>query len=363
MQRLCGIFLIFQMTSCAGAPIKVQTLPRELPADLPQEMRERFEIKEVAGHSLQVHSESVVNFPAQSPVAKKAHKKKKAKRQGFKAQSTASGDQGITPSSVSESGVDTVENSMIPRRRPVEDPIWVGEKLTYNISYLGIVAGSAELEVLPDKIMDGRRVLHALGHAVSTPLFSLVYRLDDTIESFMDWDGSFSHRFHLILDDKKQHRDSIELYDSKKQQTFFWSRWEYPDHSKKEIKETHDIPALVQDTLSSLFYLRTVPLEVGGVVTFPMVSEGKTSEVVCHVLRKESYRSPLGQATAIVVRPDVKFDGILKKTGDSFIWYSDDARRFPLRMEARVRVGTVVADLTKIELGTAPNRMDPSVQH
>ncbi len=312
--------------------MKPRQLSQELSTDIPQDMRDRFSVME-DGHRTPSAQVSEVD----SQLAKKEKKSSKKKSKVELA---------------SHLKVDSAPLSAaldVPHRNLGVGPYQVGEKLTYTISYLGIAAGQVELEVLPFKNVNGRKVFHFFGHATSAPVFSLVYRLNDTIESFVDFDGLFSHRFHLVLDEKKQQRDSVELYDSEKKKTFYWSRWEYPDHSKKEEKQTADMPAFPQDSLSALFYLRGVPLEDHTEVAFPLVTEGKSSEVVCVVVKRESVRTPLGKTMAVVVRPDVKSHGILKKTGDSFIWFTDDARRLPVRMEARVRVGTVAADLVKVE--------------
>jgi hypothetical protein len=103
--------------------------------------------------------------------------------------------------------------------------------------------------------------------------------------------------------------------------------------------------------MSALYYVRTIPLSTDATFTFPVVSEGKTWEAVCTVLRREKMKSPMGEVNAIVIRPEMKYQGILKKAGDSFLWLTDDDRRIPIRLEAKVRIGTVVAQLKKVELG------------
>ncbi len=339
-QRLVVFILFALFLSCASTYVKPRSLSSDLASELPKNMREQFDIKEEGSKG----GVSLIDATANGSSKKARAKKLRAQKNKGSQNNLARGSASASPS------------FSFPNRRSGVDPIWVGEKLTYTITYLGIAAGEVELEVLPFKMINGRKVFHFFGHATSASLFSLVYRLNDTVESFMDYEGDFSHRFHLVLDEKKQQRDSIELYDSEKRQTFYWSRWEYPDHSKREVKETKDAPPFSQDSLSALFYLRTVPLEPDSVVSFPMVSEGKSSEIICTVLRREKIRSPLGDGTAIVVRPETKYEGVLKKNGDSFIWYTDDARRFPVRMEARVRLGTVAAELRKIEPGSGPAR-------
>jgi hypothetical protein len=67
----------------------------------------------------------------------------------------------------------------------------------------------------------------------------------------------------------------------------------------------------------------------------------------------------MGDVQTIVIRPEMKYQGILKKSGDSALWLTDDDRRIPVRLEAKVRIGTVVANLKSVELGIPPGR-EPS---
>jgi hypothetical protein len=337
-----GVILvsILALMSCVSGPSKPTTLSQELPPDLPKEIRERFDAKEAA----LVDDSGTSREPAAAPAVKRSHKRRRIK--------------------LKDAAFDDPAPAMIfPLRKSELDPIWIGEKLTYAISYIGIVAGEVVLEVLPLKVMHGRKVYHVRAHASSSPVFSLIYKLNDTLESFIDFEGIFSYRFHMVLEDKKQQRDSLELYDSEKKETFYWSRWEYADQSKKQVKETTPIQPFSQDSLSSLFFLRTVPFAADSVVQFPVVSEGKSQEASCTVVRREKVRSPMGDVFAWVVRPELKSEGLLKKGGDSFIWFTDDDRRFPVKLEARVRIGSISAELIKIEPGSAPNRVNASVQH
>jgi hypothetical protein len=45
----------------------------------------------------------------------------------------------------------------------------------------------------------------------------------------------------------------------------------------------------------------------------------------------------------------------MEKKGDSYMWLTDDDRHFMVRMEAKVKIGTVVGRLKRVEsMGTPP---------
>jgi hypothetical protein len=308
-------------------------MTQELPPELPMDLKAKFEVRDVeAAPAVQPELTAAKEPESTAPAKKKRAKaSKKAKKEpGAKAPFE------------------------YPKRRPEKEAFFPGEQQVFEITYFGMAAGDFTLDVLPYKVIDNRKVYHIRGTAVSSSIFSLFYRINDTIETFIDYDGLFSHRFHLILDETKQTRDALELYDSEKGQTFYWNRWNHKERGFTETKEFQPMQSFSQDSLSALFYLRSIPLNTGEVVSFPVVSEGKTWEAVVTVVRRETIDGPNGPMQTVVVKPETKFQGVAQKRGDSFIWLSDDERRYIVRLEAKVKVGTVVARLKKIVPGTTP---------
>ncbi len=318
-------------SSCAGGLSRKVETNHELPKELSKELKEKFEVKDEAALSPSSNEEASV--PVELKVEPKKTKDKASKKKSLKSAPVV---------------------FSYPDRRPKKNPIWIGEKHWFDITYLGLLAGEFNFEILPFKYVGRRKVYHIFGHAISSKVFSLFYKINDTVESFLDYEGLFSHRFHLVLDESKQNRDALELYDSEKAQTFYWNRWDHKQRGYTENKEFNAIAPFSQDSVSSLFYVRTLPLPDGAVITFPVVSEGKSWEAQVTVVRREVIDSPMGKVKTIVIKPETKFQGILQKRGDSFIWLTDDDRRFVVRVEARVKIGSVFGTLKKIEPGTPP---------
>ncbi|MBI2712643.1 MAG: DUF3108 domain-containing protein [Bdellovibrio sp.] len=339
--RSVGLFsgILILTSACIGS-IRPLSVNPDMPRDLPKELKNRFEIMDSATVALR--------GPGSLMVEEVSSSKKSIKRKGTKKDLAKKGGKIQVASS------QTLETFSYPTRRPASDPIWISERMVFGIYYFGVAAGEFSLDVLPFKTIHDRKVYHIRGQARSTPVFSLFYRLNDLVESFFDYDGNFSHRFHIVIDESKQRRDAIELNDSEKKETFYWNRWERKDTPFTETKQYGKIEPFSQDSLSALYYLRTVPLEVGKVFVFPVVSEGKSWEAVCTVLRKEEFSAPTGKVKAWVIRPQMRENGEIKNKEDSFIWISDDERRVPLRVEAKVKVGTIVAKLWKFEPGMKP---------
>jgi hypothetical protein len=314
-----ALFTLLFLVACSSASrvSKIEPASKELP----KELLSKFEVLEAS------------STPAPTPSEKPEKRKKKTRKSKKK----------------------EPEVFTIPDRRGKIDPVWVGEKQVLEVTYIGLAAGDFTMEALPIKKIADRNVYHLKGTVKSSAVLNLFYRLDDMIESFWDFEGLFSHRFHMSLDETKQTRDVLELYDSEKKKAFYWNRRNQPDKPPVESKEYFDMPQFVQDSFTAIYYVRTLPLEMGKVYTFPVVSEGKGWDCVLTVIRHEMMDTPLGKRNTIVVRPQTRYNGVMKQEhGDSFIWLTDDDRRFVVRLEAKVKIGSVAAQLKEVVLGEQP---------
>lgn len=325
------------LSSCSSPQTKYDSKTTdELPIETPIDLLSKFKITE----------EGEQPRPSPTEVAVTATKNHEQKN-------TATTDVKGKKSKVKKLDKTVTEKSnppfVWPQRRPEHDAMVVGEKLTYEITYFGVPAGEVVLETLPYKTINGRKAYHLRGLAHSSAVFSIFYTLNDMIETFVDYEGLFSHRFHIVLDETKQKRDSLELNDSEKKQTFYWNRWDHWKKGKIEIKDYFPIPSFPQDSLSALLWVRNLPLEVNKSFTFPVVSEGKFWDGIVNVVRKEKLKTAIGEKEAFVIVPETKYQNYLKKQGDTFLWFADDEHKNLLRVEAKVKIGTITAVLKKAE--------------
>lgn len=244
----------------------------------------------------------------------------------------------------------------IPRRRPAIDPLWVGEKVWMDVTWLSTKAGEFLLEVLPHKEIDGRKVYNLKGSARTSDLFSLVYSAEDWVQSFVDFEGWFPYKFVLYGDETKHIRDHIELFDHAAKKQYVHIR----DNrvQKNEIVEKkgyEELTPFSQDALSAIYYTRTFPLKNGDMIKFPMTSSGKQFDTEITVMGREEVSTKMGYMKAIKTKVITRFQSVLQQKGDAFMWFSDDERRYLLRFEAKVRIGWVAGIARQIEPGQKPD--------
>jgi hypothetical protein len=214
----------------------------------------------------------------------------------------------------------------------------IPEKLVYDLTWTGVKAGTATLEVAEDK--DSLRVVST---AHSASWVSVFYTVDDRVEALLAKGKSAvfmaqPRNYRLRLREGRHRRDKEIVFDQPGQKAVFI------DHLGNEKKEftIHDN---VFDPLSVLYYVRTMKLEVGRPVFVDIFDSKKLWNVEVQVLRKERVSTILGEVNTIVIKPLMKSEGIFNRKGDMLIWLTDDQKRIPVRMQTKIAVGSVIATL------------------
>ncbi len=211
---------------------------------------------------------------------------------------------------------------------PAPVPFRVGESLTYDVRFGAIKVGTGRMRVLGREDVRGRDTWRVRFSVSGGTVF---YRVNDVYESWMDVVTLNSLRYHQDLNQGSRDRErQFEIY---------------PDRAmyREMTRGTEDRPS-VSDPLddgSFLFFIRTVPLEVGRSYTFNRYFRPDRNPVIIRVLRKERIRVPAGTFDAIVVQPIIKTAGIFSEGGQAEIWLSDDDRRIMLQMRSRLSFGSL----------------------
>jgi hypothetical protein len=214
----------------------------------------------------------------------------------------------------------------------------VPEKLTYDLTWTGIKAGTATLEIIQDS-----STMRIVSTAKSADWISLFYTVDDRVESVLLNPQPPSligqpQNYRMKIREGRHRRNREVVFDSGKHTAL------YIDHLGGEKK---DLPIRdnIFDPLSSFYYVRTMKLEVGKPVFVDILDNKKMWNVEVLVLRKEKIRTTLGSFDTIVIKPLMKSEGIFSRKGDMLIWLTDDERRLPVMMRTKVAVGNITATL------------------
>jgi len=216
----------------------------------------------------------------------------------------------------------------------------IPEKLVYDLTWTGVKAGTATLEVVND--MDTIRVIST---ARSASWVSVFYKVEDRVETVLVKGKSAifiaqPRNYRMKLREGRHRRDKEVIYDHARKKAIFIN---HLDNDREE----HAISEHAFDPLSVLYYVRTLKLDVGRPLHMDIFDSKKLWNVEVQVLRKERISSVLGEVNTIVIKPLLKSEGIFNRKGDMLIWLTDDQKRIPVRMQTKVAVGAITATLVE----------------
>jgi hypothetical protein len=208
-------------------------------------------------------------------------------------------------------------------------PFGPGERMTYDVRFSAIKVGSGSMEVMPLDTVRGREAYHTVFRVKGGTFF---YKVDDTFESWFSTDDLSSLRF--VKDQNEGRKERQVRYD------MFPEKRTYMELTADDTSAQPSVATPLDDG-SFIYFIRSVPLQVGRTYEFNRYFKPDRNPVTIQVLRKEKITVPAGTFDAIVVRPTIKTRGIFSENGRAEVWFSDDERRIMLQMKSQLSIGSL----------------------
>ena len=216
-------------------------------------------------------------------------------------------------------------------------PFKAGEKLLYDVSFAGIKAGNAYLEVINDNESKIHNEIHIRFAAKTSFPFSSVYLIDDQIDTWLDINDLYT----------KKIKRSIKQGNYKKES-------ETKNYYEKSISVTNKDTTLINGFLFdpySLFYLlRTKPLILGQTITINTFNGKKITPIQIVTKAEETINTVFGSFNCLVIKPFREGSTLLKNKGDMMIWFSNDKKRLPIQIKIKLQYGSMLLKIKEINL-------------
>jgi hypothetical protein len=223
----------------------------------------------------------------------------------------------------------------------------VDEKTYLDIHYLGMTVGKILVVNKGKKIIGGKEVWHLHSRFKSAPFYSNIYELDDTVDTYVETENFLSVRYSLIQRESKQEIDDLQLHDRDQLKTFWFYKQKKSNGKIKNKKEEKPIPYFSIDPFSVLFFYQGLPLADKDVYEIPIINKGKILILKSVVEGRESLETEVGNKKAVRIHATTQYSGEHLKSGDLYFWFSDDEKRTLLKAKAKIKIGSVTADIVK----------------
>ncbi len=222
-----------------------------------------------------------------------------------------------------------------------------GEKLTFEINYGFITAGTAEMLIAPNLVTINARPVYDITFTVnSSSAFGSVYKVNDYYKCYLDQQGLFPWRFEQHIKEGNYTRDFEALFDQvyKKVKTYTGEK------DPKKFEGEFDIPQYVNDGISAFYYARTLDfsnMKNNDVIHLQNFYNDKTYPLDIKYLGKETIEVAAGEFRCIKLQPFFIEGGLFKSEGDITVWLTDDDRKMPVKVSSKIIIGSVDVDLVE----------------
>jgi len=231
----------------------------------------------------------------------------------------------------------TAQAATIPPADPLllEKAYGMTETLNYEVSWMGLKAGKLIIQLIPDEAAPERFLIKV--SAKSAGLLDVLHPVEDNFETIVEGPNRLPTRYDIKIHEGRRRNKKLTIYDQE-QGILTYTR----DADPSEI---YQLAGPVYNEFSSFMIMRALPLVVGQEVMVPTFADKKRHEVMVKVEGMDKVESIFGKIETIRVRPQLPFKGLYRKTGAPVIWLSDDTARIPVKIKAKITIGSITARL------------------
>ncbi|MBF0614393.1 MAG: DUF3108 domain-containing protein [Magnetococcales bacterium] len=237
-------------------------------------------------------------------------------------------------------------------------PVWAGvqplgavagERLRYNIHWMGVPAGFAYMEMRPAK--KGEYTFEAGVESIG--MVKLLYSVKDRLhaEGGMTSSGGMVARYYAKHQQRGAQKRLIEYrFDREWGEAFRTQEGEEPI-------TIGGVTPTVHDMLTGFHALRgCAGLVAGKSLYIPMVDGKKVYQVEASVGQPDRLNTPLGWFDVFPLTIMVGNSDLFRLQGSIVVWLTGDARRLPVKVESRFELKSVSADLIAYDDGRGEQR-------
>ena len=173
--------------------------------------------------------------------------------------------------------------------------------------------------------------------AQSRPAITKFFPVDNRVESLLDLATLLPEHLTFKRREGKKKEDLEYLFHQKEGAVTV---------AKSGTTERLEMPPGTQDVISCLYYARSaLSLQPGASLTMNVYHDKKIRKLDVRVEGIETVSGPWGEVETARVLVIMPFQGLFLNQGNIRVWFTNDEQRIPVRMKAKVVIGSIVADL------------------
>jgi len=211
----------------------------------------------------------------------------------------------------------------------------IGEKLKYSAYFGGVPAAEASLEIIGKEKLNGTSTYHVRFSARSKGIINYLFPINDKIDLWLTEDS--------LLTVKESLR--IREGNYKKSQEMILN------HSKNFVvlnSDTLTIPGNTHSPYALFYFFRIKEFSQVELDTLHTTNGKKTTALKVEIERDVKVNVPAGSFTCTKISPMKLDEKEFKNRSQMSILFSNDEKRYPVKIWLTMKYGSLVLELNKI---------------
>ncbi len=220
----------------------------------------------------------------------------------------------------------------------------LGERLVFDVGYSFITAGEAVFAIPAIDTFRGRPAYRIEFTVNSTPTFSWIYKVEDKYQTFVDVKGLFPWKFTQKIREGGYKRDFEAEFDQRR-------------NIATTTDGTYIIPPYVHDVVSAFYFARTFDfssMRPGQKTELRNFYKDSTYTLAVKFLGYQKVSVAAGTFDCVLIEPLMTEGGLFRSEGRILIWMTNDEQRIPVKVDTKVAVGYIEAELREYSGLTGP---------
>jgi hypothetical protein len=227
------------------------------------------------------------------------------------------------------------------------------EKLVYKVSWTGgIKIGNIWMEV--NRLDETGTRFELLARVKDSGIFHFFYPVNDSFVTIVDGKTRLPVDYKVIQEEGSS-------YKARRHTEYDQESGKISYQKNEQEKEYFQVKGGVHNEFSSFFMTRLLHLDPEYPVLVPTFADGTRHDVVVQTGQPlRINKTARGDVNVLPVTPMMEFKGLYDKDGDTVIWFTNDECRVPVRINSKILIGSLTAELVSY---SNPFCKDQSVHH
>ena len=210
------------------------------------------------------------------------------------------------------------------------------EKLVYDVSFKGINAGSAFISI-QNQVLDFNQVYFMQAGFQTSGFVNRFYKINNIMNIWMNKNDFTFLKVENKINEKNYKKKFISIANYKDSLITF---------KKKYIK----INSKIYNPFSIVYLLRSLNLKLGDILPLTSFSNGKMKNLRIKINKEEFISTPFGSFNCMQTIPVSSTNKeLFKNSGQMRIWFTKDSLKIPIKIEQKLRFGTITLKLNEIK--------------